>query len=192
MSSNYPFAGPPLDFYLRSQKVSLNFQDTTAHQFYSRFSFHNIRETLQEGKGSDPTYMARVAQCVFEQMWFESQVATVVQHLVQRLGVNGATYSWWMVHHGTTQWNPEFVLKGTRNTREPEDDEDHPVQEPFELKRMIPEPVISDVQRSMRVWLDKTVSEFWLSRAQVNLSSQQAELDKATEAWEAHQKAHPH
>lgn len=190
--SNYPHAGPPLDFYLRSQKVSLNFQETTAHEFYSKFSFLNIRETVNKPTGSDQTYTARIAQCVFEQIWFEAQVATVVEHLVHRLSLNGATYSWHFVAHGTTQWNPEFVLKGTRNTREPEDDEDVPVQEPFQLKRMIPETVMSNVKRSLSVWLNKIVHEYELNRTQVSLSNQQAELDKATEAWEDHLKDHPH
>lgn len=189
---NYPHCGPALDVYLRSQKVNLNFQDTTAHEFYNKFSFLNIRDTVNAPTGSDPTYMARVAQCVFEQIWFEAQVATVIGHLAYRLDLKRATYHWKFTRVGETNWNPEFTLTGLMNDRPPEYEDEEPPQSEVKLVHVIPEQVASNTGRSMRPWVDHIVAQFHLSRACESLEQQRAEADKSLAVWAAHTAEHKH
>lgn len=184
--SNFPLHGPPLDYYLRNQKVSLNFQGMTGHEFYHRFSFLNVRELVHEGRTNDPTYMARVVQCMFEQHWFESVVASVVGCIEHKMGLRNVAYSWHFVMPNGN-WLERVKMTGEHVLWEEEDADE---RVPVTLEFTIPEVVSEDTNRSMRPWVDHLIAEHSIQRQNAALDEQKSAAEKTAAAWQAHLAEH--
>lgn len=193
MSSNFPIHGPDLQFYLNAEKVHLNFQGMSAHEFYNKFGFLSLKETLDKPVGNNPTYMLRVTKCLFQQHWYESAVATVVWSIAHRLDLRNVSYSWVMGREAhISDWAPKFTLTGDFVVEESEDNDLPYAAERISLTHVIPASVTSNTNRSLNVWRDFVVAEFYQDRA--NRASEAAikvAVDART-AWDEHRKLHPH
>jgi len=193
MSSNFPIHGPDLQFYLNAEKVHLDFRGMTGQEFCNKFGFLSLKETLGKPVGNNPTYMLRVTKCLFEQHWYESVVATVVWSIAHRLDLRNVNYSWVMGREDHNyDWAPKFSLTGDFVLQDSEEPDDPPYEtERVSLARVIPSPVMSDVHRSLNVWRDFVVAEFFQERAHRALEAAIKVATDARTAWDEHRKLHP-